>query len=106
MAIGSDDPSLAQGRFDLFMLVAMQEEFRLRPLDISIERAEPGVDFVLAIVDVPRGVVCDEYGYSRKARELEVDFRLLKKIVTARFVFPGAAKATETDSAEMEQVEV
>lgn len=102
VAVCADYARLADCGFSIVVLVAVQEEFGLRVCDVVAERGEADVDFVVAVMDKPRRIVGDENVHWREIGQRLFDLGLLKEVIAARLVFPGAAKAAESDVSKSE----
>jgi hypothetical protein len=99
-SVRADDLSAVQARFDLLMLMTVQQKLRLCASDVRIERGKTEVDFVITIVNEPRRVVGNKNIYRWEFLELVFHLVLLKEIIASRLVFPRPTEAPELHSTE------
>jgi hypothetical protein len=69
VAIDADDRGSADQNLTILVLMAVDDQFRLGPVNVVGQRVEALVDAVLAVVDAARGVVGEEDVHRRKVRQ-------------------------------------
>jgi len=101
VSIGANHSGCANASLDLLMLMTMKEKLWLCRGDVVVEADKASVNFIVTVVNKAWGVVSHENIHCGERRHCTLNFGLLKKEISSRFVFPRPAETTKRNVAKL-----
>jgi len=105
-SIDTNHSSLVDDGFAAYVLMAVDEQSRLRAFNVTVECIEAEVGFVIPVMNMTRRIVSDKNINGWERGHQMIHFFLLVKIVPTGLVSPRAAKTAETYPENRVQVEM